>query len=63
VSRPKCEPRRIAESPAKSSRDCIFRRVYAELASEARVGAAHRLERFEQRPGSIEECGANHFMC
>src|ERR1700687_3785078 len=62
VTRSEGEPRRVAESQAKPRRYGSFRRVHAELTSEARVGAADRLPRFEQGTGSVEECGANHFF-
>src|SRR5260370_40906271 len=60
---PERESGRIPETPAKARRDRIFRRIHPELASKASVGAADRLQRLEQRPSSIEERSANHFIC
>ena len=55
------QPRRITESAAKTGGDGLLGSVEpkTEIARDAGVGASDRLARLEQRPGSVEECGAD----
>src|SRR5260370_3553815 len=62
MSGPEREPRRITESPAKSRRDRIFRRVHAELASKASVGATHPFDRLQHGARSLQKCSPNPFI-